>query len=179
RVALAILMAEHSNTLILDEPTNHLDLQSKETLEKSLVEFEGTLLFVSHDRYFLNTIPTKIIELQRNGLNIYDGNFDFYLEQQSKLASEPPPPTVVKQSTEKSNYRSKQERAEQTKIKSRLKQLEELMESADEKIALLESDIASPDTASDYAKLGELCAELEKIKLEHDGFFAEWAELCE
>ncbi len=179
RVALAILMTEHSNTLILDEPTNHLDLQSKETLEKSLVDFEGTLIFVSHDRYFLNTIPTKIIELKRSGLNIYDGNFDFYLEQQAKITSEPTSPPAAKQNTEKSNYRSKQERAEQTKIKSRLKQLEELMQSADEKIALLESEIASPDTASDYAKLAELCDELERTKQEHDSYFCEWAELCE
>lgn len=179
RVALAVLMMEHSNTLILDEPTNHLDLQSKETLEKSLIAFEGTLIFVSHDRYFLNTIPTKIIELKRSGLNVYDGNFDFYLEQQAKMASEAVPTATVKLDKEKSNYRSKQERAEQAKLKSRLKQLEELMEAADEKITALEVEIASPDTASDYARLGELCAELERQKHQHDGYFAEWAELCE
>ena len=179
RVALAILMTEHTNTLILDEPTNHLDLQSKETLEKSLIDFEGTLLFVSHDRYFLNTIPTKIIELKRNGLNIYDGNFDFYLEQQSKMMSEAVQPVVIKPEKEASNYRSKQERAEQTKLKSRLKLLEERMEHADEKIIALDQQIASPDMASDYAKLAELCAELERTKHEHDGYFAEWAELSE
>lgn len=179
RVALAILMTEHSNTLILDEPTNHLDLQSKEELEKSLIDYEGTLIFVSHDRYFLNTIPTKIIELKRSGLNIYKGNFDFYLEQQSKLESEILPKETKKPVKEKSNYRSKKERAEQTKLKNHIKKLEQLIEEADEKISMLEHEIASPDNASDYEELSKLCDELEATKNEHENYFLEWAELSE
>ena len=84
RLSFAIMVSEHSNTLLFDEPTNHLDLASKEALEKALREFEGTLIFVSHDRYFLNTIPTKIIDMTEQGIQIYDGGFDYYLEK-SKL----------------------------------------------------------------------------------------------
>lgn len=199
RVALAIIMAEHSNTLILDEPTNHLDLQSKEKLEQSLVDFEGTLLFVSHDRYFLNTIPNRIIELSRDGLTCYDGNFDFYLEEAAKsnhaLSFEMPkekvsqkseadyalsdPSTTAILSEPKSGYRSKQERAEQTKLKNKIKALETSLLAIDGEIAELEAEIANPNTATDYARLSELCSELEQKKATHDELFLEWAELCE
>lgn len=180
RVALAILMAEHSNTLILDEPTNHLDLQSKEALEKALVEYEGTLIFVSHDRYFLNTIPTKIIELSPNGLSIYNGNFDSYLAEKNKEEASPPPKTIERAAPEaRSNYRSKQERAEQAKRRARLQKLEVLIEEADEDIRRLEEEIAAPENAADYEKLSSLCAELGQTKALHEEYFTEWAELSE
>ncbi|WMJ22150.1 ABC-F family ATP-binding cassette domain-containing protein [Paludicola sp. MB14-C6] len=181
RVAFAVMMLERGNTLILDEPTNHLDLQSKESLEKSLVDFEGTMIFVSHDRYFLNTIPTKIIELSRNGLKIYNGNFDFYLEQvkkeqaleQETLQQQPKP------EKEKSNYRSKQDRREEALRKSTIKKLEELLETLDEEIKTIEAELATPEVSADYEKLTALCAELEEKKSQHDDAFLEWAELNE
>lgn len=198
RVALSIIMAEHSNTLILDEPTNHLDLQSKEKLEQSLIDFEGTLLFVSHDRYFLNTIPNRIIELSKSGLTCYGGNFDFYLEEATKsnhtLEFEMPkekgtpseaafanadPSTNEILSEPKSGYRSKQERAEQTKLKNRIKSLETSLAEIDEQIASLEIEIASPEAASDYERLNALCHELEEKKSAHEEMFFEWAELSE
>lgn len=196
RVALAIIMAEHGNTLILDEPTNHLDLQSKEKLEESLIDFEGTLLFVSHDRYFLNTIPSKIIELSKSGLTCYEGNFDFYLEHSSSNEKPSPeaefavrraasheageePARDISARTEKSMYRSKQERVEQTKRRTRMRNLETDLAQADNEIKAMEKELALPETASDYERLAELCAQLEKKRNEHDTMFFEWAGLSE
>lgn len=181
RVAFAIMMTERANTLILDEPTNHLDLQSKEALEQSLIDFEGTLIFVSHDRYFLNTIPTKIIELSRSGLKIYNGNFDFYLEQVKKeqaleqAALQKPSKTEK----EKSGYRSKQDRREEAQRKAAIKKLETLMETLDAEIKAIETELATPEVSADYEKLTALCKELEEKKAQHDEAFFEWAELCE
>lgn len=180
RTALAIIMTEKANTLVLDEPTNHLDLQSKEALEDALVSFSGTMIFVSHDRYFLNAIPTKIIELNKKGLTVYDGNFDFYLGEQAKASQEEAPKEKPKiPESEKSNYRSKKERAEQAKRRARIKQLEELIAQAETEIAELEALIASPEVASDYERLGAACDELEAKKSAHDEYFLEWAELSE
>jgi len=181
RTALALLMLQHANTLILDEPTNHLDLQSKEALEEALREFDGTLLFVSHDRYFLNTIPTRIFELSPSGLSQYNGNFDFYLEEkkrrEEKRAQEIAP--VRKGEQPSSYHRSKQERAEQVKRKQRFTKLETLIEETEEKIALLNEQIADPETGRDYEKLTALCAELEQEKDRHEKILAEWTELSE
>ena len=181
RTALALLMLQHANTLILDEPTNHLDLPSKEALEEALREFDGTLIFVSHDRYFLNTIPTRIFELSPDGLSQYNGNFDFYLEEkkrrEEKRAQEAVP--VRREEQPSSYHRSKQERAEQVKRKQRFTKLETLIEETEEKIALLNEQIADPETGRDYEKLSEFCAELEKEKNRHEEILAEWMELSE
>lgn len=178
RVALAVIMAEHANTLILDEPTNHLDLNSKEELEKALIDFEGTLIFVSHDRYFLNTIPTKILELSPNGIESYEGNFDYYLEHQK-----PPDVSVAEPKTpsrqEQGYYRSKQERAEQAKRRTRLTRLEELIEETELQIAALEQEMGKPEVTSDYEKLNLICKELEGKRTEHEQYFSEWAELSD
>lgn len=183
RVALAVLELEHANVMVLDEPTNHLDLQSKESLEESLSAFEGTLLFVSHDRYLLNAVPTRIFELTDHGLEIYDGNFDFYLAEQKKreearilsLASE----QVQPKSKNPSYYRSKQERAAQTKQRQRLSSLEKEIEQTEAAITALEAQIAAPETAADYEALSALCAELEQTKQQLDSIVTEWAELSE
>jgi ATP-binding cassette subfamily F protein 3 len=181
RIALAVIMTERSNTLLLDEPTNHLDLQSKEQLEDALVQFEGTLLFVSHDRYFLNTIPDKIIELSRSGLRIYPGNYDEYLESKRRemLAAAETPAAKKPEAEKKSNYRSKQERAEQAKMRARISKLEQEIEICSERIRTLEEEIASPALASDYARLTECCTALEEEKSRHDALFEEWAVLSE
>lgn len=181
RVALAVMMQEKGNVLILDEPTNHLDLQSKEALEKALVDFTGTMIFVSHDRYFLNTIPTKIIELNKDGLVVYDGNFDYYLlrEQQRKEAEQAAPPPQKPATQDAKSYRSKQERAEQTRRRTRLTKLEGLIEESEARISQLTEEIALPETGADYEKLTALCGELEEVKRQHEEYFTEWAELSE
>lgn len=181
RTAMALLMLRHANTLILDEPTNHLDLQSKEALEEALREFDGTLIFVSHDRYFLNTIPNRIFELSADGLSQYNGNFDFYLEEKKKRelqqARQAPPAGKAERPT--AYHRSKQERAEQAKRKQRFAKLETMIEETEADIAALEAEIADPDTARDYEKLSALCAALEEKKDRHEEILAEWTELSE
>lgn len=178
RLSFAIMVSEHSNTLIFDEPTNHLDLASKEALEQALNEFDGTLIFVSHDRYFLNTIPTKIIEMTDNGLMVYNGNFDYYLERSKQVAVQP----EVKAEPKKENqtyYRSKQQRSEDAKRRNRINALEKLMAEAEEEIASLQEEIGSPEIASDYALLAEKCDRLEQVKQQNEEYMEEWLLLSE
>ena len=182
RLGFAIMMAEGRNTLVLDEPTNHLDLASREELEKALGEYDGTLIFVSHDRYFLNAIPTKIIELDENGVTTYPGNFEDYLaakekERQRAAVAAPPPPKRSEKG--ESYYRSKQQRSEEAKRRRRLTELEALSETLDEKVAELEAAIADPENAADFVKLQELCEELEATRLAHDEALEEWLLLSE
>lgn len=184
RLSFAIMMTEHSNTLLFDEPTNHLDLASKEALEKALNEFDGTLLFVSHDRYFLNTIPSKIIEMTDQGLRIYEGNFDDYLE---KSKAEALKQAVRKQEehiseTKKENqvyYRSKQQRSEDAKRRNRIHALEKLMEELEQETAQLQQEIGDPEIASDYTLLAEKCDRLEELKHLNEEYMEEWLILSE
>ncbi len=182
KVGLAILKNENGNVLVLDEPTNHLDLQSKEALETALKEFCGTLIFVSHDRYFLNEIPTKIIEMKKpNTVNIYKGNFDFYMEQRAEHADEPKPTKQQEKNhnPEKKSYRSKQQRSEDTKRRSRIKALEELIERIDNDIALTQSEIEDPTNASNFDLLTEKCNLLEQLRHEHNLAIDEWLTLTD
>ena len=192
KVGLAELMTEHCNTLLLDEPTNHLDLPSKEALEEGLQEFTGTLIFVSHDRYFLNAVPTKIIELcavkgdaSSQKINVYEGNYDFYMEQkaieQQKLAAEKAAAVAapVEKEGAKLYYRSKEQRREDTKKRTHLKQLEDQLEQLDNQIAETEAAIADPDNGSDFALLTEQCALLEQLKQTHEQAMEEWMILAE
>lgn len=180
RLGFAVMVTEHANFLLFDEPTNHLDLASKEALEEALQKFDGTLLFVSHDRYFLNNIPTKIIEMTPEGLIVYPGNYDYYLEKSKGQAS-------VSENTEQPEekqanqtyYRSKQQRGEDARRRTRIAALEKQMEAFDLEIWHLEQEIASPETSTDYAKLQELCARLEDAKLENDLAAEEWLTLQE
>lgn len=178
RLSFAIMVSEHSNTLIFDEPTNHLDLASKEALERALNEFDGTLIFVSHDRYFLNAIPTKIIEMTDDGLVVYDGNFDYYLEKSKQMtAVQPPKPEVKKEN--QTYYRSKQQRSEDAKRRNRIKALEKMMEESEEEIAQLQIEIGSPEIASDYTLLSEKCDRLELVKKQNEEYMEEWLLLNE
>lgn len=176
RVAFAIMMMENGNTLVLDEPTNHLDLQSKEELEKSLREFEGSVIIVSHDRYFLNTIPTKLIEMSIDGIKVYNGNFDFYLSEQKKEQVQKLTIATAKPS-ERSGYRSKQDRALEIKIRQQKKALEDRLVDLENQIGELEIRIASPEVSADYELLQQLCVDLENLKVSHDETFMELLEL--
>lgn len=184
RLGFAIMVTEHANTLLFDEPTNHLDLASKEALEKALSEFDGTLIFVSHDRYFLNTIPTKIMEMTDDGLVVYDGNYDYYLEKSKQLAAVQEAEKARQKAAEpkkenQSYYRSKQQRSEDAKRRNRLSALEKLMEQAEAEIETLQQEIASPELASDYTALNEKCERLEQVKLDNEAYMEEWLELSE
>lgn len=175
KLSFALMMLRRANILILDEPTNHLDILTKEVLEDALFEFDGTIIFVSHDRYLLNRIASRIIEVTPSGVKSYDGNFDAYLEQKEKekaaaLASD----AVVRAEEPKKQYRTKQQRAEDVKRKQETKALEARIEELEGLIAELEAKICEPEIAGDYAKLAEACTELENMKNELNDCMDKW-----
>jgi len=167
-------LLEEGNVLILDEPTNHLDLSSKEVLDKALAEYEGTVIMVSHDRYLLNKVPTKIVEMKPGEMVIYDGKYDYYLEKHKEDA-----PAPVEKKSEKANefYRSKKDRAEETKRKNDLRKTEAKIEEIEGEIAVLQEEIASPDIASDFEKLKEKCDLLEEKEAILNELYEKWEEL--
>ncbi len=183
RLSFAIMVTEHANTLLFDEPTNHLDLASKEALEKALREFDGTLLFVSHDRYFLNQIPTKIIEMTDDGLKVYPGNYDDYMARRQKereVEKSTSQHTKQEQRREDNGYnRSKQQRSENARRRNRINELEKLMEAAETEIWSLQNEIGSSEIASNYELLSEKCARLEELKDLNEQYMEEWISLSE
>ncbi len=179
KLMFAILMSERPNVLILDEPTNHLDLNTKEVLEKALCEYEGSILLVSHDRYLLNRVPSKIVEITANDVRVYEGNFDNYLEKRVvtyPVVSNQKP----KDSENKQNYyRSQKQRSEEVKLKKRIRDLENSIEEMEARVTELEAEIASPEIASDFELLTEKCNELEEVKNALSAAVDEWALLSE
>ncbi len=182
KLSLAILMLEHPNVLIMDEPTNHLDIYTKEVLEKALTEYTGTLILVSHDRYLLNKIPTRIMDMKQDSIRFFQGRFDEYLEFQKMQETERSVVSSKSSETEKTskgNYRSKQQRSEEAKIRQRVKELERLIESSEQEIAALEQELTLPEVYQDYQRMNEKCAALEEKKQFHAQCLEEWAELAE
>ena len=182
KLSLAILMLEHPNVLIMDEPTNHLDIYTKEVLEKALTEYTGTLILVSHDRYLLNKIPTRIMDMKRDSVVLFKGRFDEYSEFQKTQAAECSAASPKKQEPDKAskgNYRSKQQRSEEAKIRQRVKELERLIESSEQEIAALEQEMTLPEVYQNYQLMNEKCAALEQKKQFHSDCLEEWAELAE
>lgn len=179
KLVFAILLMEKSNTLILDEPTNHLDIDTKEILEDSLNEYEGTMLFVSHDRYLLNKIPTKIAELTKDGFILYNGNYDDYLENRLPDVEKGKDADSLPNPDEKLYVSKKQQRSEEAKRRSRIKQLEDHILINEEKISVLDQAIAFPKDPSDYTAMAGLCEELERLKTEIERDTNEWILLTE
>ena len=152
RVALCKIILSNSNLLILDEPTNHLDLFSKEILEDAIRRFEGTILYISHDRYFINNTANRVIELSKNGITNYMGNYDYYIEKKVPVIE-----TVEKlsndESDNKKSWQSKKEQeAESRKIKNRIRKIEQEMDKLEKEIAKLDEELLKDDVASDYEK---------------------------
>lgn len=179
KLSLAILMQEKPNVLILDEPTNHIDLHTKEVLEQALADFTGTILVVSHDRYLLNKVPTKIIEMFQDEIKSYEGKFDNYLAavQIEQAAQAQEKPVVFK--PKNSGYKSKQQKSLEAKMRARLRELEGLVEQTEQEVSQLEAEIATPEVYQDYLVMNEKCAELERKKELYSSYFDEWAELSE
>ncbi len=183
RVILSKLMLSKGNLLILDEPTNHLDMTSKEILEEAINNFEGTVLYVSHDRYFINKTATKVVELKGGHFTQYIGNYDYYLlksSEQNSGAKSPDAPSLVKDEPTKNNldYQSqKKEKAEKQKREKDIKKIEEKIEALENKKVLIEESMNKPETTSNSAKLNELCSELNDINLEIDELMNKWEEL--
>ncbi|MBQ7950455.1 MAG: ABC-F family ATP-binding cassette domain-containing protein [Clostridia bacterium] len=176
KLKFAIMMLEEGNVLILDEPTNHLDLPSKEVLDKALDDYEGTVIMVSHDRYLLNKVPTKIVEMTPDGMVVYDGKYDYYLEKHKETLSDTAP-----KKTEKANdfYRSKKDRAAQTKRKNDIRKTEEEIEKTENEIATLQAEIASPEIASDFTILKEKCDLLEELEAKLTALYETWETLSQ
>ena len=188
KLAFCILMLEKSNVLILDEPTNHLDLTSKEVLEKALCDFGGTLIFVSHDRYLLNKVPDKIMEITADGAEIYNGNFDYYREVCERKAAEAAEIAAAlaqeaalnrKKTTPEGGFRSKEQRRLDAQRKNRIKELERLIEECETRLAELEEEMTCEDVFSDYQLMAEKCNETDALRKNLDDYLEEWTELEE
>lgn len=188
KLCFAIMALNRGNVLVLDEPTNHLDLSTKEVLEDALAEFGGTIILVSHDRYLLNKVASRIIEIKHDEVNSYDGNFDAYSEavnaaRQLKMQSEAEIKRAEEEKAYKENkarqYRSKEQRAADAQKRNRIRELEKEIEDTEVLIFELENAISDPEIASDYSKMSEKCKELEEAKTVLDQKMDEWAELSD
>ena len=182
RLLLAKLSMENNNFLILDEPTNHLDIDSKEVLENALIDFDGTLLFVSHDRYFINRVATQVLELSEEGSTLYLGDYDYYLEKKAELEAlaaaqaEAMPVSSAKEVTSNDYHLQKQNQKELRKITRRIEQLEAEMEELDQKIQDITETMHSTNDAAD---LVQLQSELDQLTAQQEAVMEEWAELSE
>ena len=182
RLLLAKLSMENNNFLILDEPTNHLDIDSKEVLENALIDFDGTLLFVSHDRYFINRVATQVLELSEEGSTLYLGDYDYYLEKKAELEAlaaaqaEAVPVSSTEEVTSNDYHLQKQNQKELRKITRRIEQLEAEMEELDQKIQDITETMQSTNDAED---LVQLQSELDQLTIQQEEVMEEWAELSE
>ena len=182
RLLLAKLSMENNNFLILDEPTNHLDIDSKEVLENALIDFDGTLLFVSHDRYFINRVATQVLELSEEGSTLYLGDYDYYLEKKAELEAlaaaqaEAVPASSTEEVTSNDYHLQKQNQKELRKITRRIEQLEAEMEELDQKIQDITETMHSTNDAAD---LVQLQSELDQLTVQQEAVMEEWAELSE
>lgn len=188
KLCFAIMALNRGNVLVLDEPTNHLDLSTKEVLEDALAEFGGTIILVSHDRYLLNKVASRIIEIKHDEVNSYEGNFDACSEavnaaRQLKMQSEAEIKRAEEEKAYKENkarqYRSKEQRAADAQKRNRIRELEKEIEDTEVLIFELENAISDPEIASDYSKMSEKCKELEEAKTALDQKMDEWAELSD
>ncbi len=181
KLALAVFECEQGNFLILDEPTNHLDLAARESLEQALQAFDGTLLFVSHDRYFIQALAGKILELEEGKLTAFTGGYeDYALAKATANAQEKaiqPIPTPSLSSQKESYYRSKEERAQDAKRRTRIKKIEEEIADLETETEGLNADLADPAVTANFPLLSEKCHRIEEIKNRLDELYAEYETL--
>ncbi len=184
RVAMAKLMLSGANFLLLDEPTNHLDMISKEILEDVLREYKGTVLYVSHDRYFINRTASRILHLNGHKVTNYIGNYDYYLEKKDLLEKNlQQEKTAAAEKKETSDGKAawaeqKKQQAEQRKKENAVQKVEKKIEELEEKQAETEAQLADPAIATDSYQLGKLSEELQKIQNELAEAYEEWEELA-
>ncbi|MGN1411561.1 MAG: ABC-F family ATP-binding cassette domain-containing protein [Oscillospiraceae bacterium] len=188
KICFALMMLEKGNVLILDEPTNHLDVFVKEVLEDALVEYTGTIIFVSHDRYLLNKLSTRILEITSNGVEDFNCSFDDYIkikqdrENVIKLSQEEQKrqAELEKSKQSKTNaYKSKEQRSLNAKKRQRIKEIEMEMENLQEEQSQLEEEITKEEVFSNYELMHKKCSRIDEIKTICDTLFDEWAELSE
>ena len=178
RVNLLKLMLSGDNFLLLDEPTNHLDTFSRESLEKTLNEYEGTLLVISHDRYFVNKIADRILYMTDKGFVEYLGNYDYFIERTKDNPVDTPELKVRNDKPKVNDYKKeKEERAKIRKKQNDIKKIQALIEKLDEEIAETESMLADESITSDYEKLMEYTEKLNELQTSQEEAFAKWEEL--
>ncbi|MBO0450397.1 ABC-F family ATP-binding cassette domain-containing protein [Enterococcus sp. MJM12] len=184
RVALAKLAMDEENFLILDEPTNHLDIDNKEVLENALIDYEGTLLFVSHDRYFINRIATKVIELSPEGSRLFLGDYDYYLEKKKEeeeiaalLAAENNDTPVVISAGKENFQKSKEQQKLLRSLQRKVGDVEQKMSETDEIIDQLEAEMVKPEILADHLQLQELNEKLEVARSKQNELLEKWEEL--
>ncbi|MCT8975297.1 ABC-F type ribosomal protection protein [Clostridium sp. CX1] len=174
RLELCKILKRRPNFLILDEPTNHMDIIGKETLEKMLKDYTGTLIFVSHDRYFVKQIASSVLVFDKGNVGYYPFGYEDYLEKAAKKLVDKET-TVVKEKSQKKKFTTPGK--EKAKIETRVKKLEILLEKCDEKIAKLQEELQSQEVISDYVRLTELQEELMAQEEINMGYLEEWGEL--
>ena len=181
RLLLAKLSMENNNFLILDEPTNHLDIDSKEVLENALIDFDGTLLFVSHDRYFINRVATHVLELSENGSTLYLGDYDYYVEKKAEVemiqTEEASTSNQAKESIPVNDYQAQKE--SQKEVRKLMRQIENLEAEIEELESQSQAISEQMLETNDAGKLMELQAELDKISHRQEEAMLEWEELSE
>ena len=181
RLLLAKLSMENNNFLILDEPTNHLDIDSKEVLENALIDFDGTLLFVSHDRYFINRVATHVLELSENGSTLYLGDYDYYVEKKAEVEAsqteEAPTSNQTKEASPVNDYQAQKEsQKEARKLMRQIENLEAEIETLETQAQAISEQMLE---TNDAEKLMGLQAELDKINHRQEEAMLEWEELSE
>lgn len=183
RVALAKLAMNRENFLILDEPTNHLDIDNKEVLENALIDYEGTLLFVSHDRYFINRIATKVVELSEEGSILYLGDYDYYLEKKKEaeeiaaLKAAEEQKETPKEVNNKRFYQDKEQQKLARSLRRKIEAVEENLATLDDTIAGLEAEMVKPELVNNHLQLMDYNQQLEAARAKQEDVMNSWEAL--
>ncbi len=186
RVSLAKLMLSKANLLVLDEPTNHLDIESREILERALIQYTGTVLYVSHDRYFISKTATRILDLTQGKLLNYDGDYNYYLEKKETVEQRylgntaPEFPDSSPESQAKLDWKEQKEReTKRRRVENQYKKAEDAIEKLEDKITRIDEKISLPENASDVAVLTQLSAEKEELEDRLSQVMEEWEQFAE
>lgn len=182
KLALCVFENAHGNVLVLDEPTNHLDLPARESLESALKEFDGTVIFVSHDRYFITALADRVIEIEGGKLAQYDGGYEGYKEQKAKLKRQEEEREEMLRRAEyerqrEASYRSKKDRAEEAKKKAEIKRIEGEIATLEEEEGQLNASLSDPEVTGDYKKLNGVLEKLQSVRADLEELYALYGQL--
>ena len=176
RLTLTKLSMENDNFLLMDEPTNHLDIDSKEVLEDALKSFAGTVLFVSHDRYLLNTLADRIVDIGTSGSTVYLGDYDYYLEKTTDTPTEETQKTSNVSEKKVQYQQSKEQQKQERKLRRQVEELEKQLADLEDKNTAIQKEMTKDENLTSYSKLGDLQKELDENKAQQDKIEEEWTE---